>query len=101
MTIYKLDYTIEKVLSSAPTSEQILLKEYTGASFAKKEAGEIWQKVMDHKWYISERLGRDTGYKVAAVDFMENIYEAPVKSSRKTGFRNAFFGFFEFGKSLS
>ena len=29
--------------------------------------------IQEHKWFLSERLGRDTGSKVAALDYLENV----------------------------
>ena len=36
-------------------------------------AKELWDKILQHKWVLSEKLGRDVGTKVACVDFMENF----------------------------
>ncbi|MGB9616783.1 MAG: ATP-binding protein, partial [Desulfomonilaceae bacterium] len=35
-------------------------------------AGELWLKILQHKWFLSEKLGRDVGIKVACLDFFEN-----------------------------
>ena len=75
MNYYRLDYTIEKVLQNSPSREQKILLELAGASFPKAEAEILWEKIQDHKWYVSERLRRDIGFRVAAVDYMENFYE--------------------------
>lgn len=72
-----LDYTIEKVLQNQAAIEQKLLKKLTGKSFANNEAKKIWTKVQDHKWYLSERLGRDVGMHVATIDYLENIHPLP------------------------
>lgn len=45
------------------------------------EAKKIWKKIEDHKWYLSERLGRDVGNRVAAVDYLENFYQPNLPSS--------------------
>jgi hypothetical protein len=74
MIFYTLDYVIEKTLKQNLTAEQMLLKEITGAQLSKEEALELQKKIDDHKWYVSEKLGRDVGLKVAAVDYLENIY---------------------------
>jgi hypothetical protein len=75
MNYYRLDYTIEKVLQDSPSREQKILLELAGENFPKEEAKVLWEKVQDHKWYVSERLRRDVGFRVAAVDFIENFYE--------------------------
>jgi hypothetical protein len=34
---------------------------------------ENWRAIEQHKWLLSERLGRDVGSQVAALDYFENI----------------------------
>lgn len=75
MIPYKLDYTIEKLTRSGPSIERTMLRIYTGEDFPESEARRTWQLIEDHKWYLSERLGRDVGSHVAAVDYVENFYE--------------------------
>jgi hypothetical protein len=75
MIFSKLDYTIEKTFAQQPTLEQKFIFEFTGKRFPALEAEYIWSRVIDHKWYISERLNRDIGLRVAAVDYLNNIYE--------------------------
>jgi hypothetical protein len=83
MNFYKLDYVIEETLKNDLSREQQILSEYVGAIFPKEEAVIIWEKVLDHKWYISERLSRDVGLRVAAVDFVENFYEPTVNKQKR------------------
>ena len=73
---YKLDHVVEKLISS-PNSEQHILHKLAGVKLSAVEASRVWQRVLDHKWYVSERLGRDVGLRVAAIDFFENIEPAP------------------------
>ena len=80
MIPYKLDYAIEMV-TSTEASLQGLLEAYTGKLIPKSEARKVWERIPDHKWYLSERLGRDVGMRVAAVDFVENFYEPPIRRS--------------------
>jgi len=47
--------------------------ELSGHSFDAETATELWPKIMQHKWHLSEKLGRDVGIKVACVDFIENM----------------------------
>jgi hypothetical protein len=75
MVYYKLDYTIEKVLQENLSREQKILRQLAGATVPKAEAKILWERIQDHKWYVSERLKRDVGFRVAAVDYMENFYE--------------------------
>ncbi|HEX8283274.1 MAG TPA: DUF4032 domain-containing protein [Pyrinomonadaceae bacterium] len=49
------------------------LKELAGVKLSASEACDVWPRVLEHKWYLGERLGRDVGIKVAAVDYFENV----------------------------
>jgi hypothetical protein len=83
MIFYRNDYLIDKILESMLTHEQTLLAEFTGKKFSRLEAKTVFERVVDHKWYVSERLQRDVGLRVAAIDFIENIYEPAVKRNNK------------------
>lgn len=86
MIFYTLDYVIEKTLKQNLTAEQTFLKEFTGGKLPAQEARYLFERINDHKWYVSEKLGRDIGMKVAAIDYLENIY-AGGNDSTKTGRR--------------
>jgi hypothetical protein len=75
MNFYRNDYLIDRILESILTREQKDLAEFTGKTLSKSEAKNVWERVVDHKWYVSERLQRDIGLRVAAIDFVENFYE--------------------------
>ena len=45
----------------------------TGHNFEPDIARKLWPRILRHKWYLSEKLGRDVGIKVASVDFIENV----------------------------
>ena len=72
---FRLDYVIDML--SEPNDEQRLLKEWAGIKLKPREARAAWKRILDHKWYISERLGRDVGFRVAAIDYFENIWSRP------------------------
>jgi len=74
MIFYQLDYIVDEVLKNVPTEEQVLLKKYLNADYSQKEAKYLWERIVDHKWYVGERLKRDIGFRVAAVDYIENFY---------------------------
>jgi hypothetical protein len=57
----RLDYAIEKVLTG---SKQTLSRS-------------ILTRIREHKWYVSECLGRDVGLLVAAFDYFLNIQNLP------------------------
>lgn len=79
---FKLDYVVERA-AVEPAREQYLIKKLTGVKLSADEARSIWPRVQDHKWYVSERLGRDIGLRVAAVDYFENIWTPSAPRSRK------------------
>jgi transitional endoplasmic reticulum ATPase len=87
MNFYKLDYTIEKVLNEAQTREQKILRELTGENFDKEESKIVLAKILDHKWYVGEKLSRDIGLRVAAIDYLENFYEPTVEGNNKNNRR--------------
>ncbi|HQU83619.1 MAG TPA: DUF4032 domain-containing protein [Pyrinomonadaceae bacterium] len=89
MIFYTLDYTIEKTLKQNLNAEQKFLKNFTKEEFSAKDAKFIYSKISDHKWYISEKLKRDVGMTVAAVDYFENFHEAKTKNSRSEKFYNS------------
>jgi hypothetical protein len=59
------------------------LRRLAGVELSASEASAAWPNVLEHKWYLGERLGRDVGLRVAAVDYFENIQPAP----RRAAFR--------------
>ncbi len=87
--LYLVFYFFNNVLTENLTTEQNLLKKLTGENFSKGEAEYLWKRISDHKWYISERLGRDVGLTVAAIDYLENIYESGKGQSKLKRFNNS------------
>lgn len=73
MIPFKLDYVIERTLAGGASEEQRVLRELAGVRLGRDEAASEWPRVLEHKWLISERLGRDVGLRVAAVDYFENV----------------------------
>ncbi|HKZ78438.1 MAG TPA: DUF4032 domain-containing protein [Pyrinomonadaceae bacterium] len=81
---FKLDYAIEKLVNDG-RSEQRKIRKLAGVKIEAEEAHDVWTRILEHKWYISERLGRDTGLRVAAIDYFENIHRKTSKvGSRQT-----------------
>lgn len=74
MLFYKIDYAIGKIFTTEPRQERILIRKYTGAKLSEREAIRLWDLIVDHKWFLSERLNRDVGIHTAAVDYVENFY---------------------------
>lgn len=52
---------------------QGLILDYSGHKVTAELAEDLWPKILEHKWVLSEKLGRDVGIKTACVDFVENI----------------------------
>ena len=61
------------------------LKELAGVKLSASEARDAWPRVLEHKWYLGERLGRDVGLRVAAVDYFENIRRPRARTSLRAG----------------
>jgi transitional endoplasmic reticulum ATPase len=45
----------------------------SGNKFEPEVARELWSKIIQHKWTLSEKLGRDVGVEVACLDLVRNI----------------------------
>ena len=73
MIPFKLDYVIEAALGAGAAEEQKVLKRLAGVRLSAEEARAEWERVLEHKWFVSERLGRDVGLRVAALDYFENV----------------------------
>lgn len=71
---FKLDYVIERLAAEQErVRRQRALREAAGVRVSADEAQELWPRIMEHKWFVSERLGRDIGLRAAAVDYFENV----------------------------
>jgi hypothetical protein len=73
MIPFRLDYVIEQTNADGASEEQKVLKELAGVKLRPAEARAEWPRVLEHKWCMSERLGRDVGLRVAALDYFENV----------------------------
>lgn len=73
MIPFRLDYVIEQTNVEGVCDEQKVLKELAGVKLPSAEARAEWPRVLEHKWFMSERLGRDVGLRVAALDYFENV----------------------------
>ena len=71
--LYLLNGLFEKVTQPQLTDAQRTLNALAGVNLSPVEARETLPRVREHKWYLSEYLGRDVGWHVAAVDYFENI----------------------------
>ena len=73
MIPFRLDYVIDRANHQGACEEQDVLKELAGVRLRPAEARAEWPRVLEHKWLMSERLGRDVGLRVAALDYFENV----------------------------
>ena len=70
---FKLEHVIKKILAGHTKSRRRVLNRLTGLKLSDLEAHIVWPRIQDHKWHLSERMGRDVGLRVAAVDYFENV----------------------------
>lgn len=49
-----------------------LLQALTHKYFSQEEAKKLWEEIIVHKYYMSEKLGRNVGVKVAVLDYLDN-----------------------------
>ena len=86
MIPFRLDYVIERTLrasnSASGQRERRIIKDLTGVRFGQTNAREVWASILEHKWYLGERLNRDVGLRTAAIDYLENF--APPQIVRRT-----------------
>lgn len=69
-----MNVNIEENLTGEEYSSKIF--EMSGAKFDPEIASELWAKIQQHKWLLSERLSRDVGARTACIDFLENMEQA-------------------------
>jgi len=50
--------------------------EASGTKLDADTAADLWPKILQHKWLLSEKLARDVGLRVACIDFLENMEQA-------------------------
>lgn len=50
-----------------------LIFEHSGHKVDPEMARDLWPKIQQHKWALSEKIGRDVGTQVACMDFIENV----------------------------
>jgi len=50
--------------------------EISGTRIDSDIAAELWPRILQHKWLMSEKLSRDVGLRVACIDFLENMEQA-------------------------
>src|SRR5437763_8468608 len=83
---FKLDYVIERTRIEAArvARRREMRRALAGIRVSAREAQAVWPRVLEHKWYVSERLGRDVGLRVAALDYFENVAPPPPRAPRRS-----------------
>ncbi|HMK34574.1 MAG TPA: DUF4032 domain-containing protein [Desulfomonilaceae bacterium] len=63
-----------EIVADIPTPEDCASQIFdcSGRKFEPEIASDLWVQILQHKWLLSEKLGRDVGVKVACLDYMEN-----------------------------
>ncbi len=64
-----------EIVADYPGPEECAARifEMSGHRLEPQIAYDLWEKILQHKWVLSERLGRDVGIKVSCVDYIENV----------------------------
>jgi transitional endoplasmic reticulum ATPase len=60
----------------APEACTAYIFEYSGTKLEPDAAAELWPRIVQHKWLMSEKLGRDVGLRVAVIDFLDHMDQA-------------------------
>ena len=82
MRAFKFDYATERIDDGGHGLERSLLQIYADRRISDMEANDLLRKVADHKWFVSEKLSRDVGFHVAAIDYVENFYRPAAEVTR-------------------
>jgi Domain of unknown function (DUF4032) len=63
-----------EIVADIPVPEECAgrIFDYSGRKLEPELAAELWMNILQHKWFLSEQLGRDVGIKVACLDYVEN-----------------------------
>ena len=63
-----------EIVANIPSPEECAswILEYSGNKFEPEIAQDLWLNILQNKWFLSEKLGRDVGIKVACLDLIEN-----------------------------
>ncbi len=71
-------FMTEETLESISQRAQMLRTQQasqpvSAVRLSRREVRQNWAGITEHKWLLSERIGRDVGSEVAALDYAENI----------------------------
>jgi hypothetical protein len=68
-----LGQVIDSLLHAEAAHMRAQLQQAAGVRLSRAEASRAWTAILEHKWLLSETLGRDVGLRVAAIDYFENV----------------------------
>jgi hypothetical protein len=68
-----LNYLNERASERKLVEVEDLFQALAGTGLSHKQLNKVLPYIQNHKWYVSERLGRDVGLRVTAIDFIENV----------------------------
>ena len=68
-----VSFVVKEVVSGYLNSRRRAVRRLAGVRLPEPAARAAWARILEHKWYLGERLGRDVGLRVAAVDYFENV----------------------------
>jgi transitional endoplasmic reticulum ATPase len=71
---YSMNNNAHEIISPEECTSRIF--ELSGTRFEPDIAADLWPKILKHKWLLSEKLGRDVGFRIACIDFLENVEQA-------------------------
>ncbi|MFH2070309.1 MAG: diguanylate cyclase [Elusimicrobiota bacterium] len=70
----ELKYIIDKIVQEKRgTFYSDILCTLASERFSEQEAKSLWEGILQHKYIVSEKLRRNVGIRVAALDYLENI----------------------------
>ena len=78
-------FVVKEVVSRYLNSRRRAIRRLAGVSLSEAEARAAWPRILDHKWYVSERLGRDVGPHVAADRLRSMLGITSVNYAERTG----------------
>jgi len=64
---------VEKLISLDSNFYSNLLYRLVSEEFNEEAAKKLWFEILEHKYKVSEKLGRNIGIRVATLDYLENI----------------------------
>jgi transitional endoplasmic reticulum ATPase len=74
----KRRYIVIETIQETPSPQVCAGKifEVSSVQLEPEVAAGLWPKILQHKWLMSEKLGRDVGLRTACIDFIEHMEEA-------------------------